>query len=541
MIPRLMQWLAALPLTLSLLAAAQTPPVPYTLTFVPSTTASLPALHSYCLANVSATQWLVLGGRYQNGLHTFNPSGNFAGPNTFLWSINPVAGTALQVADLSQLQPNVGNPLTSTNQECEYNAATGYWYAIGGYGVTRPGTNFQTFPTVTRIPVPTLLSIVNNGNLTPAQRQTAVSALLNDPANQITSTPLQVTGGVLSHMASGLEFLAFGQVFTGSYNPFSSNTGFTQTYTQQVVPFTISNCTAAQGDACALTVNTFTPITSADPDKPFNRRDFAAGYDVDPTSGGERFAVFGGVFRPGAIAAYDYPVYITGAGTTVQVTPDHTAHQHLGFYNEPLIVAWDGTNSYHTFFGGISHYFLNQTPQQKQVYALVTTEGRNDGMPFAQDIGTLIEGSTGAYQEFVAPRGVPKGNLDGASVDFVPNLGVSQHLQGSGGSVVNLSSFQPGERELIGYIYGGIEAQFPLPCIPSHGTQAVGTLYSVYLTMTPWPGLLPASQMTEATGYFDHESDGKPLKKPIAATNPCSTGRPSHTANPAAKKVAGAR
>jgi hypothetical protein len=527
--------------------SAQTTPVPYFLTFVPSIRPSqMPALHSYCLANISATRWLILGGRYQQGLHQFNSNGNFPGPNIYLWSINPTANAAVQVADLSQLNAAVGNSLTATNQECEYNPTTGYWYIFGGYGVTRPGTNFQTFPTATRIPVPQMLAIINQPGITAPQMQTQVAALLNDPANQITvPSLLQVTGGSLSHMASGLEFLAFGQIFTGSYNPFSTNPGFTQTYTNQVVPFTISNCTAAQGDSCVFSVNTsFGAITSTDADQPFNRRDFASAYDIDPKTGLDRFTVFGGVFRPGAIAAYNYPVYITGSGTTVAATPDRSLQQHFGFYQEPAIVVWDGTNIYHTFFGGIGHFFMNQTPLQAQVYSLVTQEGRNDGMPFIQDIGTILETPTGSYQEYVAPRGVPNGNLDGSSVDFIPNLGIASRFQGAGGSVLNLSTFQQGEQQLIGYIYGGIEAVFPLPCTPSHGTQGNSTLYSVYLTRSAWPGLLPASNMTEAVGYYTHDSSAKsgtPKRsakaadaKLLAATNPCSTstGKSAPTSKP---------
>src|SRR5580658_1473071 len=97
---------AALSLPASL-AAQGANPIPYTLSFVQVTTATtLPALQSYCIADYSATQWLILGGRTL-GLHTFNPSGNFSQPNTILWSINPTTGTALQVADLSQIDAAV--------------------------------------------------------------------------------------------------------------------------------------------------------------------------------------------------------------------------------------------------------------------------------------------------------------------------------------------------------------------------------------------------------------------------------------------------
>ena len=262
---------------------------------------------------------------------------------------------------------------------------------------------------------------------------------------------------------------------------------------------------------------------------PWNRRDFASGYDVDPITGLERYSVFGGVFPPGKIAAYDFPVYITASGVSIAVNSDHNLSQHFGFYESPIVSVWDGSSIYHTFFGGIGHFFLNQTPDQSTVYKMVTAQGRNDGMPFIEDIATTIENSSGQYQEVVSPEPIPGGILHGASVDFIPNLALASHFQGTENSVVNLSTFTGGEKELIGYIYGGIEATFPLPCYPSHGTLATNTLYSVYLTRSSWPNLVPASTATEATGIYPHNTaavqPAKPGSGPPVYTppNPCAT------------------
>lgn len=521
------RWLSSL--TLLLLpgfAPAQNPnPIPYTLSFVQVTSATgLPALQSYCIANVSATQWLILGGRML-GLHQFNPppANNFLQPNTMLWSINPTTGAALQVADLSQLTPAVGDPLTSTNQQCEYNPETGNWYVAGGYGMSRATNTFVTFPTIFQIPVPKLVQIANSGQ-TSAQMQAAVASLLQAPGIMLTNTAVKDTGGVLSHNAAGVEFLSFGQIFDGSYNPFGG--GFTQSYTQNVQPFTIT--------ANPFSIQPLQPITSSDKDSPFNRRDFASTYDIDPTTKRDRFAVFGGVFHPGAIAGYDYPVYITGAGVNVSVTPDHTVRQHFGFYQDPVIVAWDGSSIYHTFFGGIGHYFYTQTTPQQVVYNYVTQSGRNDGLPFIEDIDTLIENSSGQYQEYIAPQTVPGNMLHGAAIDFIPNLAESAKFQGIAGNVVNLSTFTPGEKELIGYIYGGVEANYPLPCIPSHGTQATNALYQVYLTMSPWIGQIPATQATEAVGYYTHGDPNAKTPPGVPAAPAAQAAPPSECSTSAA-------
>jgi hypothetical protein len=484
-------------LALALAAAAAAPaqnsaPVPYTLSFVPLNAPNLPRLQSYCLANVSATQWLILGGRTV-GLHTFNPSGNFTAPNTMLWSINPTTGSALQVADLSQIDPAYGDPLSSTNQQCEYSPESGWWYIAGGYGLSHATNNFVTFPTILQISVSQLAAIANSGQ-TPSQMQAAVAALLQTPANMITNPAMKVTGGALSQTSAGIWLLSFGQIFDGQYNPFGG--GFTQIYSQAVLPFTISENPFA--------IHPLQPIKSTAADAPFNRRDFQAGYDVDPTTKLDRFAVFGGVFRPGAIAGYDYPVYLTSSGLNITALPDHNVKQHFGFYEGPMIVAWDGTSVYHTFFGGIGHYWKTQSTSQNQVYQYVTQQGRNDGLPFVEDIDTLIENGSGQYQEYMSPDPVPGNMLHGASAEFVPNLSEPARYQGIAESVVKLSAFAPGENVLIGYIYGGIEAANPLPCKPSTGTVATNALYKVYLTMSPWSGLVPASQANEAIGYFTH-------------------------------------
>jgi hypothetical protein len=526
--------LAALLMASAAIAAAQNAaPIPYTLSFVQVTAPSLPPLQSYCLANVSATQWLILGGRTV-GLHTFNPSGNFTAPNTMLWSINPTTGAALQVADLSQIDPTYGDPLTSTNQQCEDSPESGYWYIAGGYGFSHAANNFVTFPTILQIPVSQLVTIANSGQ-TPAQMQAAVATLLQNPANMITNPAMKITGGALSHTSAGLWLLSFGQIFDGQYNPFGG--GFTQTYTQAVLPFTISENPFA--------IHPLQPIKSTASDAPFNRRDFDAGYDIDPATKQDRFAFFGGVFPPGAIAGYDYPVYLTSSGINISANPDHNVTQHFGFYEGPLIVAWDGSNVYHTFFGGIGHYFQTQSQSQSAVYQYVTQQGRNDGLPFIEDIDTLIENGSGQYQEYMSPNPVPGNLLHGASAEFVPNLAQSAKFQGIANSVVNLSTFTAGEKELIGYIYGGIEAANPLPCKPSTGTVATNALYQVYLSMTPWTGLAPASQATEAIGYYAHgdpaatahspQKQAKPaaaLSVPAACSNVLTPANPPKGKNP---------
>jgi hypothetical protein len=58
--------------------------------------------------------------------------------------------------------------------------------------------------------------------------------------------------------------------------------------------------------------------------------------------------------------------------------------------------------------------------------------------------------------------------------------------------VIKLASIPKGTRLLIGYIYGGVEAQNPLPKAPNTGTFVSNSIFEVYLTITP-TSAIPAS------------------------------------------------
>ena len=158
---------------------------------------------------------------------------------------------------------------------------------------------------------------------------------------------------------------------------------------------------------------------------------------------------------------------------------------------------------YHTWFGGIGHYYYHYNQFQKQVYDQVTKLGRNDGLPFIGDISTFLQRADGSTAEFIAPDPIPQNKLRGTSIEFIPAPGAAQFMLANG--VLNLQAIQSGTRILVGYIYGGVEAVYPLPLIPSFGTSATNALYEVYLTRKPWDGI-PASAADEARGVFAHDN-----------------------------------
>jgi hypothetical protein len=219
-----------------------------------------------------------------------------------------------------------------------------------------------------------------------------------------------------------------------------------------------------------------------------------------PETGADSISAFGGAFLPGIIGAYDYPVHLRETRGMLSARSDRALQQRFAPYTCPTIVVFDARSGsvFHTFFGGIAHYWYWQTPAQHQVYTGVTKVGRNDGLPFIADISTLELRGDGSHREWIAPAPVPGHALHGASTDFLPNIQVFGRKMRSTG-VLELTAFEPGERALVGWIYGGIDANFPLPIIPGQGTQATNALYAVYLRKTPWDGI-PASAAHEAVG-----------------------------------------
>jgi hypothetical protein len=284
-------------------------------------------------------------------------------------------------------------------------------------------------------------------------------------------------------------YLVFGQNFVGQYRAFGGS-DFQQTYTEEVRIFTLVPNT--------LKINSYGATTTTNSDHPFHRRDGNTIADIDPATGKPRIAAFGGVFRPGIIGAYTYPVYINGPGNPVIVP---TANQKFSQYNCPVISVYDSgpTKSvYHTFFGGIGHYYYSQTASQKMVYDSATMQHRNDGFPFVADITTFLQSAGGTYKEFILPSPTPGNRLIGSSVPFL----LSQAMIAKGyvfdNDVINLAKISPNTRLLVGYIYGGVEAKNPLPSVPNTGTFVSNSVFEVYLTYNP-SAAIPASQGHEST------------------------------------------
>jgi hypothetical protein len=470
--------------------------LPYDLEFVAQTYAgkpSLPRLQSYVSAMSKDGYLLIIGGRRQ-GLHTFKgyPANNFIqdSSNNFLFVINPQTGDYWSF-NVDSLSPELAAPLQSTNQQFYHDRTTDQCYLIGGYGWNAAKTDMLTFNTIISFKLEDLVNLITNNQ--PAARYAQYIQESYD-------NRFAVTGGALFNMNSRF-YLVFGQKFTGQYRAFGGS-DFKQEYTQQVRIFTL--------DRNSLKILSYGATTNSEPDKPFHRRDGNIIDGMDPATGEPRIAAFGGIFKDGEIAPYTYPVYITSPATPVL---DRNINQKFSQYNCPVISAFDSTGNdsskamYHTFFGGIGHYYYFQTPSQKAAYDTVSKEGRNDGFPFVEDISTLKLSVDGSYSEYISTKPIPGNRLLGTSCNFILNDGLITSGFAYENGILNLAKLPAGKKVPIGYIYGGIEAENPLPLAPNTGTFVSNTLFTVYLTKAP-TAAIPASE-----GHESVRQDSKLMRR----------------------------
>jgi hypothetical protein len=463
--------------------------IPYTLALeeVTSPVNRLPVLQAHCMAPAAVGGWYAVGGRI-TGLHQFNNNGfPVTGQNTSLWYIDPKTLANDPLLDLTSLPPEIGKPLMATNPQCYFDGAS--WYIAGGYGSDPVTGKLTTFDTLLRLPLEAVAALARDNSRDTAAKAAAIAAkieVLHDPL-------FRTTGGVL-HKVQNYFVLAFGQQFEGNYNPFG--TGFVQQYNEVISYFTLK-----PGKLALLSSGS---LLSGTPDHAYHRRDFPVAMSVDPNTGSPQLAVFAGVFPPGILAGYTNAIYISEKFGQLTAAVDNNLNKRFSAYQCPTIPLFDkaAKTAYYTFVGGIGHYWYFQTPSQHKVFEDATAQGRSDGLPFTEDIDTVIRKSDGSYAEYIAPQPFPGGKLRGASIDFLPAAG--GHMLPDG--VVDLNAFGDGESAVIGHFFGGIDADNPFPVQPNTGTQANNSLYRVTLTKTPWAGI-PASEGHEAKGASDHGKD----------------------------------
>lgn len=420
-------------------AFAQTPLIgdpadlPFSLDLEEVTQDELPGLHSFALAQWEGW-WVVLCGRV-GGLHGFFTFTAFPEneANTHIWLLNPETGENRQFA-VDNLNIPFRDPLKSTNPQYAQDGSV--LYIAGGYGKSATSGDFVTFPILTAIDLPKLVSAMLAGANPSAAFQ------------QIEHTGMQVCGGEMDKMGERF-YLVGGHDFAGKYSQMPSSS-FIQKYTYEIRHFRI------QRTANTLAIADF--MTYHD-EQNLRRRDFTLAPMRKP-DGSPALVLYGGVFRPDKDLPYYNPVFIA---ENKVFELDNTYEQVFSQYTCPSVPMFDSTDGsmYTLFFGGLSVHTYN--PVTKAVEY-------DERVPFVREIVTLRRQADGSSKEFVMP--IRFDALLGSNMVFAP-VETAPHYSNE---VLKLRAM-PG-RTFVGYLFGGIKADIPNITTSSASKR----MFKVYIT-----------------------------------------------------------
>ena len=141
-------------------------------------------------------------------------------------------------------------------------------------------------------------------------------------------------------------------------------------------------------------------------------------------------------------------------------------------YECASIALWDarGRTMHTIFFGGISRGFT------------MATRAQDDGLPFSNDVSMVSYRSSAStpYQETVLCK-TPGGRYLGADARFIVNAALVRQQLVLPGGVIQLDALPSGSRQLVGYIYGGIESPDAQPL----NTFGSNTVFQVWIDPSP--------------------------------------------------------
>ncbi|HXA17146.1 MAG TPA: hypothetical protein VN380_09155 [Thermoanaerobaculia bacterium] len=487
---------------------AATADVPYQLTLRPLQISGLPGLHSVAHA-VSGNKLVIVAGR-TNGMHDFLPQRK-AG---LIWSFPPQkANDRIYVVDLATLRLDgsasvdtlpswIAHQLRATNTQSF--AKDGWFYIVGGYGVTADGKSMRTFDQVLAIDLAALIRTVGSGGKLDAQFARQHMHAGEHPA-------LAVSGGAIEVLDDKV-LLVFGQLFNGLYT--TDGSVAQQEYSQAVRVLKFSpSAKPGQDQVPGIDVqylgkcpNPPAATPQPTPDGPYHRRDFSLVTVLDPAIDPltSRIGVFGGVFKGGRMEGYVHPVYLTPKSNFNCVTgkpeagfklenEDAASSQWLGQYEGPIIPLYDERQRamYTTFLGGISQFYWDPKSRTLKHDTIDFTKNPPvDGLPFINSVSTLRVGGAGnADFLHIAEQFPPQGNepscLDSSGKPVkAPYLGTNSWFVMANGlpvkdEVILLARIR--SPVVIGYIFGGIASTLPYP---GKATCASNMIYAVTLDPT---------------------------------------------------------
>lgn len=394
---------------------AQDDITPYTVHLEEITWPDWPGLHSFAFAEWNG-RWFFLCGR-AGGMHGMIPPDPFAQneANHFIWMMDPATGEQWS-ANVYGLEINIADQLRSTNPQ--YVQRNQYLYIMGGYGLDSTINDFITFPQMLAVDLSVLASALEN-NLTPA------------PAFRVLNDELFRLCGAEAEWLNDKVYLFGGHDFSGTYTQIPSPM-FSQEYSNSLRKFTIED------DGETISVNDVEYILDAEN---FHRRDlnFEPVIYADETQG---LAAYSGVFQYDMNVPWLNNIYFTDSEYMVDIDFEH----RFSNYTCPVMNVYDSVsqNFYATFFGGISQYYFDV--DDATVY-----EDLN--IPFTRDISTVIRKPDNTVSQVLHTERFE--SLLGSNAIFVLNNDVPHYTN----EVLQLHNI---EGEIFtGYIFGGIEAEFP--------------------------------------------------------------------------------
>ncbi len=435
--------------------------LPFTIELQASTwsgSAPLPELQSFAFATTPNGKWLLICGRTE-GLHGFAGTGGSSSPkenfaltamNYFVYVVDPAAGK-VWYRDLNQMAPDYAPGLLLTNPQSVQ--VGNKLIIVGGYGYTENHKGMLTQPLLTVVDVDeTVAAVIDHKPIGNAIRQAAPDVFF------------QVAGGELLHNADTF-YLVFGQNFGGFYTPLTNGK-----YTFEVRSFQLEDDPSGKPKVTGKT------RTGSSSQEQFRRRDLNVVPAVRP-SGEWGLTVYGGVFTK-SFGAWQTPVYGDPSVNGVTLALDDTGFkQQMCQYATSSLPIFDSSDKsmYTVFFGGIS------------LVSYHTGTGRfntDSAIPFIDQVSCIHRDAGGNSEEYLVTddRGVPVvfPGLFGAESRLIPTSAARSLFTNECLDLRGLTG-----RTLVGYIFGGIQAEQP-----NHGpTFASDKLFEVYVSPDPSPGI----------------------------------------------------
>jgi hypothetical protein len=423
--------------------------LPFAIYIEPVSIPNLPGIQSFAFGEANG-KYLIVSGRL-DGLHKAMGMGMMGTPfpssgnnNNFI-VLDP-QNQQYWTSSIASLPTDLKEQLSSTNTQYYQNGD--YLYVLGGYGYKSAAGEHKTFDKLTAINVPNTISAIING--------TGFSSQIR----QISDSDFQVTGGQLEKI-NNTYYLVGGHNFDGTYHHMNGMGMFTQTYTNQVRKFQISD------DGINLSINHLPSITDS---TNLHRRDYNLVPQLFP-GGNEGLTAFSGVFQVSEDIPYLNCVDLDNTG----LQPNNSFAQYYNHYQCANFPVYSVTQDemYTMFFGGIAQYYDSSG-------ILV----QDNNCPFVKTIACIKRSANGNMVEYKLPIELP--SLLGAGSDFLPNSNLTYYPNG-----VLMYDQLSEDTTLVGYVFGGISSPeanaFNSSMMGNNGTTATNSLFKVYLVQNQLP------------------------------------------------------